>query len=257
MRNNDTDYIVFTDLDGSLLNHDDYSFEEAKQMISFLKEHKIPIIIVTSKTKDEVINYQKKLGINDPFIVENGAAIFYPKENDYEVVLLGENYKTIKKCLDKIKEKYKIKGFSDMSVDEVMAYTGLDFENAKVASKREFSEPFVIKDERNLNEVEKIVEKCSLKIMKGGRFYHCMSINQDKGKAVREVIKRYKKTLPHLKTISLGDNYNDIPMLKETDISVLIPRYDHKFIDFDQKNLIYAKYPGSKGWNEALKRIFG
>ena len=251
------DYIVFTDLDGSLLNHEDYSFEDAKEMISFLKEHHIPIIIVTSKTKNEVIRYQKEMGIDDPFIVENGAAVFYPTKEGYEITQLGVDYKSIKACLERVKEKYDIKGFSDMNIDEIMAFTGLDLESAKIASKREFSEPFVIKDERILSKVEPLVEKCGLKIMKGGRFYHCMSIHQDKGKAVKEVIKRYKKIKPSLKTVALGDNYNDIPMLKEVDIPVLIPRYNHKFIEFDKKDLIHAKYPGSKGWSESLKRILG
>ncbi len=251
------EYAVFTDLDGSLLNHSDYTFEEAKEMISFLKKQNIPIIIVTSKTKNEVLNYQKLLSINDPFIVENGAAIFIPKKNgELEIIQLGENYKTIRNFIEKIKERYDIKGFSDMSLDEIVAHTGLNYENAKIASKREFSEPFVIKDERDLTEIEKLAEKEGLKIMKGGRFYHCMSIKQDKGKAVQKLIGRYKKENPSIKTIALGDNYNDIPMLKEVDIPILIPRYNHIFIDFDMPNLIKAPHPGSRGWAKSLEKVF-
>jgi len=65
--------IIFTDLDGTLLDHDSYSFEEASFMLDFIKEHDIPLIIVTSKTRNEVIGIQKRLGISTPFIIENGA----------------------------------------------------------------------------------------------------------------------------------------------------------------------------------------
>ncbi len=249
-------FVVFTDLDGSLLNHDDYSFDDAREMIEFLKENSIPLIIVTSKTKDEVLRLQKLLKIDSPFIVENGAAIFFRENKDLKEITLGESYKKIRAFIEKVKDKYEIKGFRDMSLDEIIAYTGLEEEIAKISSKREYSEPFLIKDERKLSEVEKLAEKEGLKIMKGGRFYHCMSVNQDKGRAVDILLNMYKRKNPKLKSIALGDNYNDIPMLLRVDIPVLIPRYNHKFIDFDKKGLIRAKYPGSKGWSEALERIF-
>ncbi len=251
-----SDFVVFTDLDGSLLNHDDYSFEDAIEAVEFLKRNSIPLIIVTSKTKQEVLRLQKLLGIDSPFIVENGAAIFFKEEGELKEIVLGVNYRKIREFIEKIKDKYSIKGFRDMSLDEIIAYTGLDLEIAKISSKREYSEPFLVKDERVLSEVEKLAEKEGLKIMKGGRFYHCMSVNQDKGKAVSILIEKYKKNNPNLKSIGLGDNYNDIPMLKVVDIPVLIPRYNHKFIDFDRENLIKANFPGAKGWSEALERIF-
>jgi len=250
------DYVVFTDLDGSLLNHDDYSYEDAKGMIEFLKKNSIPLIIVTSKTKGEVLRLRELLGIDSPFIVENGAAIFWEEDGELKEEVLGVGYKKIREFIESIKDRYFIKGFRDMSLDEIIAYTGLEPEIAKISAKREYSEPFIIKDERVLSEVEKLAEREGLKIMKGGRFYHCMSINQDKGKAVSILIDRYRKENPSVKTIALGDNYNDIPMLKEVDIPILIPRYNRKFIDFERDNLKKACCPGSKGWSEALREVF-
>ena len=64
--------IIFTDLDGTLLDHTTYSFDAAIPMLDYIKVNKIPLIIVTSKTKDEVLRIQKLLDMKGPFIVENG-----------------------------------------------------------------------------------------------------------------------------------------------------------------------------------------
>lgn len=48
--------IIFTDLDGTLLDHNSYDFSEALEMLSYIKNHNIPLILTTSKTKIEVSN---------------------------------------------------------------------------------------------------------------------------------------------------------------------------------------------------------
>ncbi len=42
--------LVFTDLDGTLLNHDDYSWEAARPALEELQRQSIPLILVSSKT---------------------------------------------------------------------------------------------------------------------------------------------------------------------------------------------------------------
>ena len=70
--------LIFTDLDGTLLDADNYSFEEALPALEKIKKRKIPLILCSSKTKAELELYQKKLKIKSPFISENGGAIFIP-----------------------------------------------------------------------------------------------------------------------------------------------------------------------------------
>lgn len=65
LKNIKTNYLIFTDLDGTLLDHETYKFDEAKEMLDFIKQNDIPLIIVTSKTKDEVIELQK----NSKFLI--------------------------------------------------------------------------------------------------------------------------------------------------------------------------------------------
>ena len=72
-------WIVFTDLDGTLLDAQNYSFKAAEKALHFLKQSGIPIIPCTSKTYLEVLKIRKQIQINDPFIVENGSAVFFEK----------------------------------------------------------------------------------------------------------------------------------------------------------------------------------
>ncbi len=241
-------YIIFTDLDGTLLNHEDYSFDEAKEMLDFIKTKNIPLIFTTSKTKKECEILQEQIGIQAPFIVENGACIFGLEDGDIQ---LGLHYSDIRVFMDSIKEAFTIKAFSDMSVESVMEYTGFDYNLAVMAKQRDFSEPFLIKDERRLSELEVLAEKVGMKILKGGRFYHCVGIGQDKGKAVSKVLDIYHDR----HSVGLGDNYNDIDMLKVVDTPVLIPHHQGKYIDTHIDKLYKAPHKGSLGWNESLKEI--
>lgn len=74
-------FLCFTDLDGTLLNHDDYRYDAAIPTIQTLKKLGIPVIPTTSKTKAEVLELREALGLKDPFIVENGSGIFLESDD--------------------------------------------------------------------------------------------------------------------------------------------------------------------------------
>ena len=71
-------HIIFTDLDGTLLDHFTYSFSAASDALKLIKEKGIPLIICTSKTCAEILPIRKRLRNKDPFISENGGAIYMP-----------------------------------------------------------------------------------------------------------------------------------------------------------------------------------
>jgi len=143
--------------------------------------------------------------------------------------------------------------FYDMSIEELMSKTGFLYEDANIAKNREFSIPFIIEDEHNIEHIQNLAKKRDLKILKGGRFYHLVGASQDKGEAVRIVSKLLGDDL---KTIGLGDSYNDLDMLRVVDIAVLIPNSSGEFIKSDIPNIKKAKFAGPKGWSKALEEIF-
>ena len=73
--------IIFTDLDGTLLDQYNYSYKKAIKALNLIRKKDIPLVFCTSKTRAEIEFYRKKLSNKHPFISENGGAIFIP--NNY------------------------------------------------------------------------------------------------------------------------------------------------------------------------------
>ncbi|MDR4508304.1 MAG: HAD-IIB family hydrolase [Candidatus Brocadiaceae bacterium] len=263
-------YIIFTDLDGTLLDHETYSFEKALAALSLVNEKKIPLVICTSKTQSEIEVYREKLGNNDPFISENGGAVIIPKNyfktiiaknsDRYIMIELGTPYAAIIATLSEIKKHSNatIRGFSDMTPEEVSAMTGIDIASAKLSKKRFYSEPIIIEgNAETITDVKKRILASGMNFAEGGRFYHVLSTNTDKGKAVTILKNIYKENSnDSIKTIGLGDSLNDLPMLSVVDIPVLVKKTSGNFdTKIKLSNLVYANGIGPDGWNRVLLEI--
>jgi mannosyl-3-phosphoglycerate phosphatase len=123
--------------------------------------------------------------------------------------------------------------------------------------KRDFTEPFIIEDESLIPSLKAKANLEGLDIVKGGRFFHLISMKQDKASAMLNLTHMYDEyyNKTHQK-IALGDSANDFTMLLQADIGVLIPLHDGSFSSLDDKKIQRAKHSGPKGWNSAIKEIF-
>lgn len=263
--------VIFTDLDGTLLDHDTYSFEPALPALKLLESNEIPLVICTSKTRAEIERYRRLLGNKHPFIAENGGGIFIPegyftrgfdfdsKRDGYFVIEPGTPHKELKDALKSISKQtgINIKGISEMGVSEIMKNTGLDEESAKLASKRDYGEPFLIEGDEDAAEIVKdqIYNK-GYRYTRGGRFHHILGAN-DKGKAVRILTDLYKNEAGYIETVGIGDSLNDLPMLETVDIPVLVQKPDGRYdAGIRLNNLILADGIGPRGWNSAILKHF-
>lgn len=251
--------IIYTDLDGTFINHHDYSFDEALPSVALIKEKQIPLIFTTSKTRVEVERLQQKVGIIEPFIIENGAAIFFPAEkyqtleldeiDTYKTIVLGRPYIEILNFYNQYKKKYGMNGFSDMAISEIAEHTGLDEKIARYAKQREFSEPFLLQQEEKIDELVELARHDGLKITRGGRFYHLIGVNQDKGLAVQQANQIFRQEYKQIRTIGLGDSPNDIALLEQVDVAIAIQKHDGSYLDWPAKK---SSYVGARGWNEKV-----
>lgn len=257
--------VIFTDLDGTFLNHDNYSFYESKESLNLIKEKNIPLIFTTSKTKEEVENLQKKVGIKEPFITENGAALFIPKDyqgfdfsflgefEDYNILQFGLTYKQILSFYNKYKEEFFMLGFSDMSLVDIVKYTGLDLEDARMSKKRGFTEPFLLNNQSKFENLKNLARTDNIKITKGGRFYHLIGQNQDKGIAVKRTKALFEEVFNQkVQSLGLGDGPNDIAMFENVDLPIIIKNHKNEYVDCNIENIKKSTYQGSKGWNEMI-----
>lgn len=264
-------FLIFTDLDGTLLDHDTYSFEPALPALRLLEKEKIPVIICTSKSRGEIERCRSLLGNNHPFISENGGGIFIPegyfaheftydkKLNGYYVIEPGTPQETLRGVLKSVAREtgIDIKGISDMSVSEIMESTGLDRESARLAGERSYSEPFLIYgDDTKVETVRRKLREKGYSHTRGSRFHHILGEN-DKGKAAGIVSGLYKTESGNLTTIGIGDSLNDLPMLKAVDFPVLVRKKGGTYESgFEPGNLVLADGEGPSGWNSAILKLF-
>lgn len=203
----------------------------------------------------------KKFGINHPFIVEDGSAIYIPenyfnkkagrKIKKYEVIVLGVEIKEIMRDLNKLKKNYRIKGFHDSTPSEISKITGLDLKLAKLAKEREFSETLVEIEEKVIKKLKK-----KYNVVIGGNFFHVFGKRADKGKAVRILKKLFEKKFKEkIISIGIGNSYTDEAMLKEVDIPVLVKNPDGKWANIKLRNIYKTQGIGPSGWVEAIKKI--
>lgn len=260
--------LIFTDLDGTLLDHHTYSFSGAAEALQRLHQLSVPVILTSSKTRAEIQSLQEKLGLYEPFITENGGGIFLPSGHPLEDkdffkplglnrgIQFGKPYTIIRDIFEKFRHAFNLKGFGDMTVDEIVRHTGLDRHEASLAMQRDFSEPFLFLGEPRPGELKEEVADHGLTVTRGGRFYHLMSSGQDKGVAVKETTRLFQADRDdRLVTIALGDAENDMVMLRVVDIPVLIPKHDGSYENIKIAGLHKAPYPGSRGWGAAINKI--
>ena len=260
--------VVFSDLDGTLLDHATYDLDAARPAIERLRAAGVPLVLCTSKTRAEVEPVRDALRNDHPFIVENGGGLYIPvgyfpfelegaePRSGYWVVSFGDPYPEIVQALARAAAAsgVGVRGFASMTDEQVAADTGLSTREAQLARAREFDEPFVIPEPARANDLLAAIERQGKRWTKGGRFYHITGPS-DKAGAVRHLISLYRRQLGGTQTVGLGDAPNDAGFLSLVDIPILLasPRLDQlRALVPRGRTTVLA---GPSGWNEAVLAV--
>jgi len=271
-----TQLIVYTDLDGCLLDSNTFSYESAKPALEALRSQRIPLVLVSSKTRAEIEPLRQRLSHHDPFIVENGAAVFVPRglfdfplerarvRTPYNVIELGLPYSILRDVLKQIEKSVAtpLRGFGDLSVDEVMQVTGLGRQDALLAKQREYDEPYLLEGPTALiEEVCRQIVVRGLRWTKGGRFFHLTGDN-NKGQAAALLLRCYQRQRllqgdsDRIETVGIGDSVNDAPLLAVVDHPILVQKPDGSYDpDIHIPGMIRASGIGPIGWNHAVQEL--
>lgn len=263
-----TKLLVATDLDATLLDHQTYSYDAALPAIESLKANGCPIIFNSSKTQAEQTVLRAVLNIDDPFILENGAAVVIPPgQLDHpadaskpDIKVFGQPYGELVDCLARLRERYgfSFRGFADLAAEELAELTGLTTDEVIAAKQRLGTEPLHWTDSETAYHIfVSELASVGLQTTQGGRFRHVMA-QTDKGRALAWLVDRYQRTFPEIQwqVVALGDSPNDLPMLRIADISVLIPNpHRDPFEVADIDRLVRPTQPGPGGWAEAIHEI--
>ena len=257
--------IVFTDLDGTLLDHDSYSYEAAIPALSQLRTRTIPLILASSKTAAEIAPLRSELGFaHCPAIVENGAGILPAHAEPESLAGKTSDYAAIRSALAGVPDTFRpfFTGFGDWSEKEIAARTGLPADKAVLAGQRLFSEPGLWQGtEEQKAGFERCLAQKGISARQGGRYF-TLSFGATKADRMREIVGQLVgkpggalsfEGVPPV-TMALGDAPNDIEMLQTADIGVIITNpcsTPLPMLEGEAEGRIKrSKNPGPRGWND-------
>ncbi len=263
-------HVIFTDLDGTLLDHETYSYGAAAPALDRLRRAKVPIVFTTSKTRAEIEPLRKHMENAHPFISENGGAAFVPlsyfpfepsgarRIGNYDVIEYGDRYEELVTVLREAARSTgcNVRAFSGLTAAEIAALSGLPLEEAERAKAREFDEPFEVLDlpdarARLLAEIKRRGKKWTL----GGRFYHIIG-DSNKAEAVRALSGFYRQAHGQIVTVGLGDGWNDVQFLNVVDIPILVRSPSTEKMQAAVPGGRITAACGPQGWNEAISEMF-
>ncbi len=268
-------WVFFTDLDGTLLDHSTYRWSAARRALDGIRRCGSPLVIVTSKSRAEVLPLLRDLRRREPFVVENGGAIYFPvgyfqfhlkgtegAGRGWQRVILGEPRRRLVAALARAARRtgVRVRGFAQMSPHQVAEATGLRLPEARRALQREFDEPFVIQGggARAWARLRGEIRRQGLQATRGSRFFHILGTN-DKGAAVRRLSGWFRRAAgAGVRTVGLGDSPNDVALLRAVDLPILVARPGGRY---DAETL--AAVPrvrraggiGPEGWDRAVRDL--
>ena len=278
--------IIFTDIDNTLIQSHviennmiihKKNYGNIKYIINKLNEKKIPLILCSSKTKAEQIKIRKDCSISDPFIVENGGAIYIPEDyfnskifdsiintdikikkiQNFHVLEIGQSFSNISKTLNKIRKENNMdfKVFHDYSEIELVKKIGMSREDVKLMLNREYGETILEIDENHENKMIKSCKDYNLNMIKGS-LYYTVSAMHDKGKAVSILKKIFQlNSKENIEFVAIGDAMNDLTMLKNVDHPFLVRNSHNQYANIRLTNLKKAEGVGPFGWEEIVLKF--
>jgi mannosyl-3-phosphoglycerate phosphatase len=263
-------FLVITDLDGTLLSAESYDWAPARPALEQLQQSGIPVIIASSKTRAEIEMWRRRLGNRDPFLCENGGAVYIPREGarysvpdalvveGYDRLEFGVPYRLLRTALGDLAVRLgvELRGFGDMTAPEIADRTGLSGEDLHLALRREYDEPFIAARDLSAQEEERLAAEAAsmgLRVTAGGRFRHLHGVH-DKGLAVTRLKSLYSLKGEPVPVMALGDGPNDRELLLAADRPVVVARPDGSHAP-ELRTVRGARFttaPGPEGFNEAV-----
>jgi mannosyl-3-phosphoglycerate phosphatase family protein len=268
-------HLIFTALEGALVNPHTGSFADAEDALSELDQRHIPLVLLTARTRAEIEPLRRKLQHSHPFITENGGGIFFPdgyfnlripgaeRSGRYLRMALGRPYEEVIATLDEIAEEtgVGITGFHDMSPREIADNTGLHSRESEYVRDREFDELFYFTsaDGQAIAHFVAAASRRGFTVRPGKTFWH-FSSGCDAARAVRSLTQLFRDaTRIRLRAVGIGSGKEDLSWLSAVDRAILLPSGpDVESAGLDtglSKRITLGDAPGPAGWNTSILNI--
>ncbi len=254
--------VIFSDLDGCLLNKSDYSFAPATQTLARIRQLEIPLVLASSKTEVEMRRLADEMALADaPLICENGGVVFWSRRAAANLsankTVLGQDREVILRVLGELKASFHFSSFEDMQIEGVCQATQLPPERAREALARSCTEPLQWEDSGDkIPFFRNALAEHSLTLTRGGRFWHVAG-QTNKAAAMQLVMSRWEQELPGpIHSIAIGDSPIDQHMLDVADTPIAIPSPDGLVhVRIEGHNGTVANLAGAAGWADTVSQV--
>lgn len=234
--------LILSDIDGTILNDDNVIDTGLKQAVKRLRQKDVPFVLASARSPEGMLPIAKELGVLDnPIACYNGALVVKDLDKkDFTTILNHElEVDDVKRINDIIQKQYpevsvNLYSGSDWYVGSIDKWVKIEADITKLT-------PIVTDIERLISDHKVPVHKLLLigypaeisqvlQHLHNGEFtdssfylskpnyLEITNSHVSKEKALRELAKVYGLSLD--KTMTLGDNFNDVPMLKLAGLGV-------------------------------------
>jgi mannosyl-3-phosphoglycerate phosphatase len=212
------------------------------------------------------------LGLDTPFVVENGGALVVPRrllppderaeeeDGPYAEIPLGTPRRVLVEALHELAARagVKVRGFAGLTSSDVERLTGLSSAAAARALQRHYDEPFLVEGgDEPAERLASAAVRRGLVVSRGGQFHH-LTGRVGKGDALRRLLEVYGVARRRFHTVALGDAANDLSMMEICDRQIVVPRANGSLDPSLAAGLPRAERapaPGPAGWNAAVLAV--
>ncbi|MGK9174184.1 mannosyl-3-phosphoglycerate phosphatase-related protein [Yokenella regensburgei] len=261
--------LVFSDVDGTLMDNHTGEWQAAAPWLTRLRDQQIPLILCSSKTAAEMVAIQRILGLQGlPFIAENGAVIqldeHWQDSADYPRIIQGASHDEIFSVLSQLRERDGVKftALSELDEHALEEVTGLPPAQAGLARLQEASETVIWRDsDEQLETFNTTLASLGLRFVQGARFWHVLDERAGKDRAVNWLTRQYHHYHNRaFTTLGLGDGPNDAPLLDNVDFAIVVKGLNRQGIELrdDTPSRVYhTTLEGAAGWREGMDHMLG
>jgi mannosyl-3-phosphoglycerate phosphatase family protein len=260
--------LVVSGLDGGLLDPITRDYDAARPAIAALARVGIPLVLCSSRTRQEVTLVSRVFGLGAPVVVENGAALLVPdghlrggvpggeRDGEWWVLRLAPPRETLRRALAEAAEAASVRPrlCSDMTPAERRERDALPAFFGSPPAAREHTEPFVLDGEDAVAALALEASRRGLRLARGQGCWHLCG-GADKGLALRTLLALYEREGELPRSIGLGSWPIDLPMLRSVHRPVVLPMRDgtvHPELARGLRPAERAWQGGSRGWSDAV-----
>ena len=259
--------VVFSDVDGVLA---DPSFRAAASALVLQTSGQVALVLCSDKTRAELEHICQGIGSSHPFICEHGGGVFVPRGyfgfnvpnardlTGYQALEFGRPYAAVVDTLHRTAARLGIgvRGFNDMSVEEVACECGVSLPRARLAKLRDYGELFRILDPSPIVRARlfKGLHAANLACV-AGRPYHHVGAAVNTGPGVRLLSALFRRKYGSVRTVGLTDAATDGSVFRFVDYPVIVKSADASAAARISKVVSAARTTqaaGVAGWVEAI-----